>query len=220
MKRFRKRKSIKLTLAMAVVAAVAVPVAQADPQPLQQLENATLSVAPLSENSPQFAARQAPSSAPIVDGHHGALYDRQQGGLTPGVNADGLRYQALAKHYQQQAATTAAAVDIKGDWAKSQTLTKQYEAAAAAKAAGLRYQAQAAYYGQSVGSTSSTPSPISDNSRVFGSGGPQVTPSATGGGSSFDWGDAAAGFGVAIGLMALMGIGIAMLGSRHRTAPA
>jgi hypothetical protein len=152
MRKFRNRKSIKLTLATAVVAAFAVPVAHADPQPLQQYEK-------------ESGIALAPSGA-VVDGHHQALLTRQHG-QSAGVIADGLRYQALAQHYAQ----------------------------------------------------SPTPAPISDNSPAFGNGGTQVVAEPSGG-ESFDWSDAAAGFGAAIGLMLLAGLGVVLLGSRNRTAHA
>jgi hypothetical protein len=121
----------------------------------------------------------------------------------------------LLLQYQKESGIALAPTGAVVDGHHQALLTRQHGEPAGVTADGLRHQALAKQYAQS-----STQSPISDNSPVFGKGGPQVEPATTGDGSSFDWGDAAAGFGVGVGLMLLAGLGVAMLGGRNRTAHA
>jgi hypothetical protein len=201
MKKFRKRKSIKWILLPAVLAAaIVVPAAQADPWPFVQYEN----TASVSGGSAHFLTGQV-ATVPVVDARHQALVDRHraqpgplvvghqtQSGPLAGVIVDGLRYQAMAKYYAQ-ASTPTAGIAPQNIGLPSGTAT---------------YAPSATGTHQPLQPRQSAPAPAGSSS---------ATPA---GGTSFGWGDAATGFGVAIGIVLLSVLGVAAVGVRNRAAHA
>jgi hypothetical protein len=220
-KKFRKRISIKWILLPAVLAAaIVVPAAQADPWPFVKYENATPTHVKVALEELGTAASPV-TAAPKGGGAHGG-----GGGLAPAGGS--------LNHFLTGQVATVPVVDghLQALLDKKQTQLTPYSGAIVN---GLQYQAQARYYASLSGSPSSK---VNGSLGGPGSTGPGIstagllsgtsvndaqpsTPQATGSGTTFQWGDAATGFGVGIGLIVLMSVvGFAVVGTRNRTAPA
>ena len=119
-----------------------------------------------------------------------------------GLQADGLRYQGIARTYMQLQSQATASQSTYPTWAHqlhSPFTASQYPTPAGLKADGLRYQGIARVYEQ-----------LQPNVPVSG-----------GSASDFAWNDWAIGVGAGVGIALLLGIGL-MVGrqQRHRVQPA
>jgi len=194
MKKFRKRISIKWILLPAVLAAaIVVPAAQAKPEPLQTLNGTTPAIRAALEELGTAASASPTVGNPLPTPNHTASTNVQAALEELGSAASSSGVKELGT------ATSGSSAN--------HFLTGQVATVPVA-------DEQQALYDRSQGGA--VPGVNAAGLRYKA-----LAHQATGTGTSFQWGDAATGFGIAIGLVILVSIaGFAVVNTRNRPAPA